>query len=110
MTGAGMIHVKASTFDEQVTASKGPLLLDFWAEWCVPCKALAPVLDALAQEMAGQAVIGKLNVEEEPTIADKFGVKALPSLLFFKDGKLVDTLVGRVPKAVIQKKLQELSG
>lgn len=105
-----MIHVTTSTFDAQVTSSKGALLLDFWAEWCVPCKALTPVLDALAGEMAGRAVIGKVNVEEEPAIADKFGVKALPSLLFFKDGKLVDTLVGRVPKPIIQKKLQELSG
>lgn len=105
-----MIHVTTSTFDAQVTASKGALLLDFWAEWCVPCKALTPVLDALAGEMAGRVVIGKVNVEEEPAIADKFGVKALPSLLFFKDGKLVDTLVGRVPKPIIQKKLQELSG
>lgn len=105
-----MIHVTTSTFDAQVTSSKGALLLDFWAEWCVPCKALTPVLDALAGEMAGRVVIGKVNVEEEPAIADKFGVKALPSLLFFKDGKLVDTLVGRVPKPIIQKKLQELSG
>ena len=104
-----MLHLTTATFDEVLTKSE-PVLVDFWAEWCVPCKALSPVLDGIAEEMAGQAVIGKVNVEEEPAIAERFGVKALPSLLFFKDGTLVDTLVGRVPKPVIVKRLQDLVG
>jgi thioredoxin 1 len=101
------LHLTTATFDDILTRN-APVLVDFWAEWCVPCKALSPVLDTIADEMAGQVIIGKVNVEEEPAIAERFGVKALPSLLFFKDGKLVDTLVGRVPKPVIVKRLQDL--
>jgi len=110
MSANGTLHLTTATFDEQGLARKEPVLVDFWAEWCVPCKALSPVLDGIAQEMAGSALIGKVNVEEEPAIASRFGVQALPSLLFFKDGKLVDTLVGRVPKPVIVKRLQDLAG
>jgi thioredoxin 1 len=101
------LHLTTATFDDVLTRN-APALVDFWAEWCVPCKALSPVLDGIADEMADQVIIGKVNVEEEPAIAERFGVKALPSLLFFKDGKLVDTLVGRVPKPVIVKRLQDL--
>lgn len=103
------LHLTTATFDEQVLARQEPVLVDFWAEWCVPCKALSPVLDSIARELAGQVVIGKVNVEEEPAIASRFGVQALPSLLFFKEGKLVDTLVGRVPKPVIVNRLKELA-
>ncbi|HYB43073.1 MAG TPA: thioredoxin [Candidatus Methylomirabilis sp.] len=108
MTESEMVHLTTDTFDEQVLTRREPVLVDFWAEWCVPCKALIPVLEGIAREMAGSAVIGKVNVEEEPAIASRFGVQALPSLLFFKDGKLVDTLVGRVPKAVLVGKLKDL--
>ena len=110
MTTGQMVHLTTATFDAEVLDRKEPVLVDFWAEWCVPCKALAPVLETIAQEMSGQAVIGKVNVEEEPDVARRFGVQALPSLLFFKEGQLVDTLVGRVPKPLIVKKLQDLAG
>jgi len=110
MTDQAMVHLTTASFDEQVLKRKEPVLVDFWAEWCVPCKALTPVLEGIAKELAGTAVIGKVNVEEEPAIASRYGVQALPSLLFFKDGQLVDTLVGRVPKPMIVKKLQELAG
>ena len=104
---AGALHLTGSGFDDVVKAG-GPVLVDFWAPWCGPCKALAPVLDDIARELAGQATIGKVNVEADPAIADRFGVKALPSLLFFKNGALAQTLVGAVPKKVIVERLTAL--
>jgi thioredoxin 1 len=102
----GARHITAETID--ATLASGPVLLDFWAPWCVPCKAIAPMIDDLAREMAGRATVGKINVEAEPAVAERFGVKALPSLLFLKDGKVVDTLVGKVPKQVLADRLLAL--
>ena len=104
---AGALHLTGSAFDDVVKAG-GPVLVDFWAPWCGPCKALAPVLDEIAKELAGQATVGKVNVEADPDLADRFGVKALPSLLFFKNGALAQTLVGAVPKKVIVGRLTSL--
>jgi thioredoxin 1 len=106
-TTAGAPHLTGSDFDDVVKAG-GPVLVDFCAPWCGPCKALAPVLDEIARDLAGQATIGKVNVEADPAIADRFGVKALPSLLFFKNGTLAQTLVGAVPKKVIVERLTAL--
>lgn len=103
----GALHLTGSAFDDVVKAG-GAVLVDFWAPWCGPCKALVPVLDEIARELAGQATIGKVNVEADPAIADRFGVKALPSLLFFKNGTLTQTLVGAVPKKVIVERLTAL--
>jgi thioredoxin len=108
MSDAGAVHVTTATLDAMLADSPGPVLLDFWAPWCGPCKAIAPMIDELAREMAGQATIGKVNVEAEPAIAERFGVQALPSLLFFKGGQRVETLVGRVPKAVLADRLRKL--
>lgn len=105
----GALHITTDTLDATLSGSKA-VLLDFWAPWCGPCKAIAPMIDELAKEMAGQATIGKVNVEAEPAIAERFGVQALPSLLFFKNGERVDTLVGRVPKAVLAERLRSLQG
>jgi thioredoxin 1 len=104
---AGALHLTGSTFDDVVKAG-GPVLVDFWGPWCGPCKALAPVLDEIARELAGQATVGKVDVEADPAIADRFGVKALPSLLFFKNGTLAQTLVGAVPKKIIVERLTSL--
>jgi thioredoxin 1 len=108
MSDGGALHVTTATIDATLADASGPVLLDFWAPWCGPCKAITPMIDELAREMAGQATICKVNVEAEPGIAERFGVQALPSLAFLKGGQRVDTLVGRVPKAVLADRLRAL--
>ena len=85
-------------FDEAVLNSGGPVLVDFWAEWCGPCKRIAPTLDALASEYNGKVTIGKLNVDENPTVAEKFQVRGIPTLLLFKGGQVVESVVGLAQK------------
>ncbi len=103
-------HLTSATFDEALAVSKGPLLVDFWAPWCGPCRALAPVLEQIARERAGRTTVAKVNVDEEPSLAGRFGIQAIPVLMFFKDGALVDRLVGAVPKTEIVKRLDALGG
>ena len=101
------VHVTAGTFDGVVT-SEGAVLIDFWAPWCGPCRAVGPVLDEIAQEYGDRVTVGKVNVDEEPTLAARFGVRSIPTLMFFKDGALHVTVVGAVPKAEIVKRLDAL--
>jgi|SRR5215470_9855449 len=102
-----IVHVTAGTFDGVVTSER-PVLIDFWAPWCGPCRAVAPVLDEIAREYGDQLTIGKVNVDEEPALAARFGVRSIPTLMFFKDGALQVTVVGAVPKAEIVKRLDSL--
>lgn len=102
------IHLNATTFDAEVLKSNKPVLVDLWAPWCGPCKMIAPVLDEIAVS-DDRFKITKLNTDEHPALASQFGVRSIPTLLFFKDGVIVDRIVGAVPKKTIVSKLEALA-
>jgi thioredoxin 1 len=108
MAGTGVLHLDEKTFDETLATTDGVLLVDFWAEWCGPCRAVAPVLEDLAGASGGKVTLAKVNVDEHPTLAARFGVRSIPTILFVKDGKVRDQVVGALPKAAIQKKLDSI--
>jgi len=95
-----------SNFKDTVLNSDKVSIVDFWAVWCGPCKMIAPSIEELAKEYEGTAVIGKLNVDENPQVSTEYGIRSIPTILFFKNGKIVDKQVGVVPKSVIESKLK----
>jgi len=101
-------QVNDSNFEQVVLASDKPVLVDFWAEWCGPCRAIGPIIEELSKEYEGKALIVKLNTDENPITPTNYGIRSIPTLLFFKDGKVVDKLIGAVPKANIKAKLDAL--
>jgi thioredoxin 1 len=94
-------------FETSVLKAGGPVLVDFWAEWCGPCKRLAPTIDALATDYAGKVTIGKLNVDENPGTAFKFQIRGIPAVLLFKDGAVVESVVGLAPKEDFKKVIEK---
>ena len=102
------VELNEENFDREVLESSEPVLVDFWADWCQPCRAMAPVIEALASEFKGSAKIGKLDIAEIPALTERFAIQTIPSLLFFKDGKEVDRVTGVVSKEVLAEKLTVL--
>ncbi len=99
MSGPNIVHTTDATFDRDVLKSEKPVLLDFWAEWCGPCKMIAPILDDIAKEYADRVTIAKLNIDENPATPPKFGIRGIPTLILFKNGTVEAQKVGAVTKS-----------
>jgi len=108
MAGLGVVEVSDATFDQEVLRSEQPVLVDFWAVWCGPCKAIAPIVEGVAAAYAGKVKVAKVNVDENGATPSRYGVRGIPTLLFFKGGKVADQVVGYVPQNVIEEKLQRM--
>jgi len=100
-----VLHVTSANFEAEVLRASEPVLVDFWATWCPPCRMIAPAVEALAGEYAGKAKVAKLDVDENPELAERYGVQSIPTLLVFKDGRVVEQRIGAVPKAEMARML-----
>lgn len=97
--------VTTATFDTEVLASEQPVIVDFWAEWCGPCRAVAPILDQIAEERAGQLRVVKVNIDEEPELARRYGIMSIPTIMLFKGGEPAAAAIGAQPKSMLEKNL-----
>jgi len=104
----GVLEVTDASFDQEVLRSEQPVLVDFWAVWCGPCKAIGPIVDSVATAYAGKLKVAKVNVDENAGTPSRFGIRGIPALLFFKGGKVADQVVGFVPQDVIEEKIKKL--
>jgi thioredoxin 1 len=102
-----LAHFTDHNFKKEVLESKLPVLVDFWATWCGPCKIIAPIIEELAKEYSGKMKIGKLNVEEGPKTASQYGVMSVPTLVFFKNGKVMEQVAGALNRIELKKKIEE---
>ena len=109
MDNSATINLDDSNFDREVTQSDKPVIVDFWAEWCGPCKMIAPLLDEVAREKAGAVKIGKVNVDENQSLSFKYNIRAIPALLFFKNGQLRDQVTGVTSKKDLLSRIAALS-
>lgn len=110
MAGHGIIEVNDATFDQEVLSSDQPVLVDFWATWCGPCKALSPIVDEVAAQYNGKIKVAKMDVDRNQATPGRYGIRGIPALLFFKGGQVADQIVGYVPKDTIEKSITRLVG
>ncbi|BDG07126.1 thioredoxin [Anaeromyxobacter paludicola] len=108
MASNDVVTLQDSTFEAEVLKSEVPVLVDFWAVWCGPCKAIAPAVDEVASEFKGKVKVAKMNIDDHQGVPQQFGIRSIPTLLVFKGGRVVDTIVGSVPKAKIVSALQKV--
>jgi len=108
MAGLGVFEVDDASFDQEVLRSEQPVLVDFWAAWCGPCKAIGPAVDGVAAAYAGKLKVAKVNVDQNGATPSRYGIRGIPALLFFKGGKVADQIVGYVPQDVIEEKVKRL--
>ncbi|HOK06610.1 MAG TPA: thioredoxin [Syntrophales bacterium] len=108
MAAEGLLHVTDQDFEKEIIQAQKPALVDFWAPWCGPCRVLGPVIEELAGEYGDRVVISKLNVDDNPKTSSKFGIRSIPTLLLFKDGKVVDSIIGVVPKGRIEEIIKKV--
>jgi thioredoxin 1 len=99
MTELGLLHVNDKNFADEVLNAQLPVLVDFWATWCGPCRSISPIIEELSKEFTGRIKVTKLNVDENPATPSQYGVRGIPTLILFKGGKILDQIVGAVPKA-----------
>ncbi len=103
-----VIEITSENFEEKVLKAQQPVLVDFWASWCGPCKMLSPIVDKMAEAYAGKLTVGKVNVDEQPEIAARFGIMSIPTLILFKDGQKVDVSIGLIPSAQLEAFVQKV--
>ena len=109
MGDVATVHLTEQNFDEALAANQNVMIVDFWAEWCGPCRAIAPVLEDLTRESGGAITLAKVNVDENPSLAARYGIRSIPTILLVKQGKVADQVIGAVPKAQLKKKLDALA-
>lgn len=102
-------HLTDANFDQELGQGEETVAVDFWAEWCAPCRTIAPLLEELSAEYSGRVRVAKVNVDEQPGLAARYGIRSIPTLLFFKEGKVVDQVIGAVPRAHLKKKFDALA-
>jgi thioredoxin 1 len=104
---SGLVHVTDKNFASEVLSSDLPVLVDFWATWCGPCRSISPIVEELAKEFSGRVKVTKLNVDESPATPSQYGVRGIPTLILFKGGKILDQIVGAVPKARLKTMIEK---
>jgi thioredoxin 1 len=109
MENSAIINLNESNFDRELTQDEKPLVVDFWAEWCGPCKMIAPLLDEVAREKAGSVKVAKVNVDENQSLSSKYNIRAIPALLFFKNGQLKDQVIGVTSKKDLLNRIEALA-